>query len=340
MTLSSRNHRVLQVLLPLSVLTACTILVLTPFFTLHADRLSTAVTLDLAITAPLLFWLAGGKPRIAVRVFVLGLLAAGLLLSGRTHPLLDQLRRWVSPVIEAGVLFLLVRGIYRSRKLPGAKKGDFLMQGRLILGRVLGSEKAGDVLISEFAVFYYLFAGSVRRESVFSYHRKNGIRAILYLFLFCIVAETIGVHFLVALASKPIAWVLTVLGVYTLLQVLAHCRAIGVRPIFIEGGTLYLRNGLVADVDVSLDNIAGIRVLSRPESGNVAREIAGAGAEAMRLGLLGAFETPNIRLDLYRSVTVYRPFGIRRTAKTLFFYADQAEALIAAVQPMGSSGTE
>ena len=311
-------------------MTASAAIVISPLFQRHAEPLSSAITLDLAVSAPFLYWLAGGKRRTAIRLFVVGLLLAGLLLHGKPHPLLDQLRKWVSPVVEAGVLFLLVRGIARARRRRSNGQGDFLELGRPVLAEALGSVRAADVLISEFAVFYYLFAGPGKLVGqTFSYHRRNGIRSVLYAFVFCIVAETAGVHFLVGHFSGPTAWVLTGLGVYTLLQLLAHCRAIRTRPILLDDGRLYLHNGLVGDVSVALDDIAEIRVMTQRE----ARLAGGPNAKnEMRLGLLKAFESPNIRLTLRRPATVYRPFGIRKEAAVILFYVDEPEMLAAAIR--------
>src|SRR4051812_38320037 len=84
MTTLPRPNWPLALGLPLLVMTACSILVCTPLFLHHDQRLSTAIVLDLTLTAPLLYFLAIRKTSISnattIRIFLLGVLLAGLLL--------------------------------------------------------------------------------------------------------------------------------------------------------------------------------------------------------------------------------------------------------------------
>ena len=95
MTAISQPRRIWMIGLPLLVWIGCSLLVISPGFPLKGDQLSTAVTLDLTLTAPLLYFLVirgTGVPKMTVlRVFIAGILLAGLLLHNRPHFFLSLL---------------------------------------------------------------------------------------------------------------------------------------------------------------------------------------------------------------------------------------------------------
>jgi len=153
------------------VMIACTILVFSPAFLLKGDQLSTAVTLDLTITAPLLYFLVIRRTQVSkmtvVRVFIAGLLLAGCLLYNKPHFLLSLLKTWVAPLAEGALLFLIAKKIYRASR--SAKKGrkeereDVLSRCRVMWTEVTGNERAGGILASEMAVLYYAFVPRKKR---------------------------------------------------------------------------------------------------------------------------------------------------------------------------------
>ena len=354
-------------------MTACTILVFSPVFLLKGDQLSTAVTLDLTVTAPLLYFLVIRRTRVpkmtVVRVFVLGLLLAGLLLYNKPHFLLSLLKTWVAPLAEGTLLFLIVKKFYqasRSAKKPGKEeRGDVLSRCRLLLTEVTGNEKAGGILASEMAVVYYAFVPRKKAKAragdgldvpaeTFTSYKTNGILLVLGVFCCCFMVETVGLHFLLALWNKQVAWILTTLGAYTALQLYAHMRAVRIRPIRIGEESLQLRNGLVADAAVLFDNIDAIefdrqRAGSARRGGQAAARTAGKTtqpsapeantslpslptARVVKLALIKGLENHNIQLRLKQPIQVHRPFGIRQEADILLFYVDRPEEFLAAVR--------
>jgi hypothetical protein len=329
MTTSSRPNWSLALGLPLLVTVICAVMVYSPFFAEQNARLSTAVTLDLTVTAPLLYFLAIRKTsvpkRTVVRVFVAGVLVAGLLLGSRS-PLLHGIKTWISPVIEGAVVITVIWNIRQARRKVGSAEMDMLMQLRTLAANILGNERAGDVMGSELAVIYYALAGRRRKETAqrrleFSYARASGAIPVLNVFLMAMVAESIGLHFLIARWSVPVAWVLTGLSAYTMLQLYAHMRAMKIRLVRLKEGILYLRNGLAADARVRVDNIEEITLTKRS-----AREEG-----VLKLALFGALEAHSICIRLRQPITVSRMFGIRRQAKVLLFAVDEPEELREAI---------
>jgi hypothetical protein len=309
--------------LPLLVTAICAVIVYSPFFAAHSTRLSTAVTLDLTVTAPLLYFLAIRKTavrkRTVIRVFVGGVLVAGLLLGGRSS-LLHGIKTWISPVIEVMVVGSVIWKIRGSRRV-GVGESDVLTQLRRVMASVLGSERLGDLLGSELAVFYYSLRGGTSKDG-FSYVRASGAAPILGIFLMAMLAEGIGFHFLIARWNVTTAWILTGLSAYTMLQLYAHLRAMKARPIQVKGGVLYLRNGMAADACVCLDNIEEITLTTRAVKGD----------GVFKLALFGALEGHTVCIRLRQPVTVVRMFGIRRQASVLLFAVDEPATLQKAIK--------
>ena len=341
------------------VMTACTIIVFSPAFPLKGDQLSTGITLDLTITAPLLYLLVIRRtqaPKMTVvRVFIVGILLAGLLLYNKPHFLLSWLKTWVAPLAEGVLLFMIGRKFYQASRsvseLKKEDKEDFLGRCRSMLTEVTGNEKAGGILSSEIAVLYYAFVPQKKRRAgsglnelssaaVFTSYKTNGILLVLGVFCCCFLVETVGLHFLLALWNKKLAWILTTLGAYTALQLYAHMRAVRIRPIQIGDQSLQLRNGLVADASVRLDNIAYIGIEGRKAARSTERaksstaEAAASSPEIhpVKLALIKGLENHNILIRLKQPILVHRPFGIRQKANTLLFFVDRPEEFLAAVR--------
>ena len=352
-SLTKKPNWTLAIGFPLLVMITCTILVFSPVFSLKPDSLSTAVTLDLTLTAPLLYFLVirGTKvPKMTVvRVFIVGLALAGFLLHDKPHFLLGLLKTWLAPVAEGLVIFLLAKKLYRARRTAATlhEDTDFLVRSRIILSEMTGNEKAGHVLASEMAVLYYAFLPQKKRlPGAFTAYKTNGILLILGVFLCMFFVETLGLHLLIGLWSKKLAWVLTTLGLYTALQLYAHMRAIRSRPILLGDQFLHLRNGLAADVSVQIDNIEQIeldtnrmqvpnrmqipanKTTPQPSRPNASP----AEPSTVKLALIKGLENHNIRLRLKQPLLVNRVFGLQKKADSLLFFVDQPEDFLAAIR--------
>jgi hypothetical protein len=146
------------------------------------------------------------------------------------------------------------------------------------------------------------------------------------------VGEAIPLHFLVRRWGAVAAALSVTLHVYTVLWLVGDLRALVLRPIRIEGGTLLLRIGLRWEADIPLAAIAAVER---------------SGTEGLRLGVLGS---PNLVLRLRErhqcsglsasarrrgdpgaSITLHGPFGIRKTSDVLLLQVDDPEGLARAL---------
>jgi uncharacterized membrane protein len=99
---------------------SCLLITFTSKFTASNLLLSNAFLGDLLITAPLIYFLAIRKSNVSkltvFRVFVAGLLMAGLVMPLHSNPLLQFIKTWISPVIEALVIFIICKKFYAANK--------------------------------------------------------------------------------------------------------------------------------------------------------------------------------------------------------------------------------
>ncbi len=250
----------------------------------------------------------------------MGLLFAGFILRSHANPILQIIKTWISPLVELFVIFIIGRKFYMANKKAKAANGnkvDFLMHCRSVLFQVLGSEKVANIISSEVAVMYYAFFSgkekSIDYKTKFTSYKENGLLLILGVILSIFLIETTGVHFLLSLWSKTIAWVITGLSLYTCIQLFAHIRAIKARPIIINTHSFEVHNGLAGDACFQLDNIEKIE-MSNKKPGD---------RESIKISLLKGLENHNIVVYLKNPIEVTKIFGIKKQTDTVLFFVDK-----------------
>jgi hypothetical protein len=303
---------------------ACFLVTLTSKFATNPSILSNAILADLLITAPVAWLIMIRKTQVSkftgLRVFVVGLLIAGWLLKGHQNTLLHFTKTWISPLIELFVIIFIVRKFHvanRKTKAAGLNSADFLLYCRSVLCRVIGNEKAGNIIASEIGVLYYSFLMRCNKvidyKSNFTSYKENGIILVLATFLSLFLVETIGTHLLLSLWSRQIACVLTVFGLYTSLQLYAHINAIKARPISLNSDSLNIRNGLAGDAFIKYANIEKFE-LSKAKP---------AGRNAIKIALINGLENHNCIIYLKEPIEVTKVFGIKKITDTVLFFVDR-----------------
>jgi hypothetical protein len=131
--------------------------------------------------------------------------------------------------------------------------------------------------------------------------------------LFLFITETVGAHFLLSIWNKTFAWVVTALSLYTCLQLFAHIRAIGARPIVISNAGLAIHNGLAADAFIEMGNIEKFEMTNKLPAGGM----------AVKLSLLKTLEGHNCVIWLKQPIEVTKIFGIKKQADTILFFTDK-----------------
>lgn len=285
-------------------------------FATGGDLLAFAIAADLVLVLPGLYYLllvrGGGLPALTVLpVFLLGLVLASTVVPPG-HGVRELLHLLALPVelLLIGVLVYRARALVRAYRQEGGDAPRFEEAFPRAAREALGSLRVVDLFASEVIVLYFALAAWRRRPAVpegavaYTAHRDRAWGGIAFALGMVLVVEIVVVHILVSLWSATLAWVLTALGIYSLLWLVGDFRALVLRPSLLTHDTLRLRIGMRWAADVPLSQVQSIRAYTPADSN---RPIP-------RLTVVGE---PRHVLELAAPVEVRGLFGTRRTAQEL-----------------------
>ena len=316
------NRNLINFGIPIGLL-AILIFLMKSSFLKGNDTLSLAITADLLLTVPLVYFLLIRKSQIpkttVIPVMVLGLLIGSYFLPKESQTYLNLFKNWALPVIELSiftfVLFNFRKAINAYKKLKRVTP-DFYDTLKNVCNDIL-PKKLVLPFATEVAVFYYGFIDWKKRKlnsNEFTYHKKSGTPSLLGGCIMVIGIETIALHFLLAKWSPVFAWILTGLSLYTAIQVLAFAKALSKRPISIEDSTLTLRYGIMNETRISHLDIEAV-VLSKKglEKDKLTKT----------LSPLGELESHNVIINLKRENTLIGLYGIKKKYKIIGLHIDE-----------------
>lgn len=292
----------------------------------HPRLLADALTLDLIVTVPLVYWFLAvrraGWPRLSVvPVFVLSVAGTRLVPGLEAGRLLHGLE-WVAIPAELLLLTIVARRAFAmSRALRVSQGGDALESLRRAAIELVEIERAAEIIAYEAAVLWYAVVGGGRHGTppgafVFGVRRRSGYGPVLVGLFFALIAEAIAVHLLVRRWSVVAAWILTILTAYAALWLIGDFRALGRRTILVTGDALIVRLGLRWSVRVPLDAIRAVRAAESPGP---------AAPDHLRAVILGA-ERQVVELD--SELVAVGFYGIRRRVRSIGLSVDEPERFL------------
>ncbi|HTO99197.1 MAG TPA: hypothetical protein VMK66_19255 [Myxococcales bacterium] len=276
----------------------------------HPQAVRAAVLFDLSLVPAALWWALVvrrglARPRTVARVAV-AFVALCALLFGR------EVRLLAIP-LELALIWLAAVSVRRA--LLARRAADAASALRAGLADALGDSALARALAAELAVFWYaLFSWGRPAPAGSTAYKRAGWVAIYCAILLACAAEAIPLHFLFRRWGPLAAGLSLAVHVYTALWLIGDLRALVLRPLRVEGGTLLLRIGLRWEADIPLSSVVKVE--------------RGPAAEGRRLGVLG---TPNLTLWLREPQQLIGPFGIRKTARVLQLQVDDPDRLAAAL---------
>lgn len=267
-----KNRNLINFGIPLALL-GTLILLMNSSFLNGNDTLNFAITADLLLIVPLVYFLLIRKSEIpnttVIPVMIIGLLVGSYFLPQQSQTYLSIFKTWALPVIEISALIFViikVQGAIRKYKALKGSTPDFfnalvntcqeILPKRLVLP-----------FATEVAVFYYGFINwktKEIRENEFTYHKKSGTPALFYAVILIIAVETVAIHFLLTQWSSVAAWILTALSIYTAIQVFGFAKSLSKRPISINKESLTLRYGILNEVEIPLSDIDKVELSRKP----------------------------------------------------------------------------
>ena len=295
-----------------------------------------AVTIDLVVVAPLLYWLlvvrgTAVRARTVLPVAALGAMMASLLLPASQRETLRVLR-WALAPAELALLYVAGRRAARALRptegAPAAARPDVLVALRDALREILPARAVADAVAFAVALLHYALLSWRARPDVrpgtvaFPAHRRSGLGAVVAAVGLLGCVEATVVHLALQSWSARGAWLATALSVYGLLWLVGLYRAVVLRPTLLAGDALVVRVGLLWTATVPLGSVAGATRATFPYP------------PRRSPGYLRAapFGDPQLLLTLTEPLTVEGPYGRRREVRLVGLAADDPAALLAALE--------
>jgi hypothetical protein len=329
---SARRHSAFLALVALTaaVYAVEALVVRSPHFALHPQLFAGAVAFDLTIGVPFLYWLLVVRPGHArastlLFVFLVSLLGARLVLPVAQHGLLAYQWLLVAPLELGIVAYVIVKIRRTARGLRGATT-TFDVPERIAaaLHEAFPNPIVGRLLATEVTLVWYALASWQRAPHVppqaraFSYHRANGLAALLWAFVAVSVVELFVVHLLVHGYSSRAAWTLSAVSMIGIVWLVGFIRALVLRPVLVFPDRLVARGGILWTAEIPRDAIEAV------ESGWAVRAPASETPGYIRITPVAQ---PNVLLRLRTDVEAYGLYGRRRRVRVMALSVDKPAAL-------------
>lgn len=294
-------------------------------FSAHPTALSIGITADLLLTAPLVYFLLIRKTKVpnttVVPVFILGITLATLIIPKDQQFLLSLAKTWVVPVVEVGVLILIIRKVRKmTARLSQAREADrdFFSALNKVCSEVL-PPKMAPVLANEIAILYYGFVDWKRSKpgpTEFTSHKQATTSSLLFGVLLMVAVEVPVLHILLQKWSSLAAWILTILSIYSGLQILGILKSLPRRFTVIRNGHLVIRQGILSESSIPIEDILSVSLSSReidPEE------------DIEWFSPLRELDSHNVILTLKRENEMTQLYGFKRSFRKLALHIDEKE---------------
>lgn len=314
----------LSALLALVTLGSSTFIASRPDLIAHPG-VSLGVTIDLLLFLPLAWLLITrrtGIPKFTIiPVSLLTLLTATIIIPEGYQQHLNFIKTYLLPVLELAFIgFIFLKSFktlsHISKQLSPEK--DALEEIRRSCLTLIDSERLASVVATEIAMFYYVLGSwkaMIPGKTQFSTYRESGILSIFAGVLLILAVETIWLHAYLQKIDLTLAWIITGLSIYSGLQVFAHIKALRSRGHILNPDQLTLRYGLFSEVHIAYNNIDELVFTSENPTSRSEKKLA----------LLGEMEPHNLMIKLKQPVTIYKIYGLRSQAASIYFQCDQKE---------------
>ncbi|MGB0864457.1 MAG: hypothetical protein ACPGXZ_16150 [Saprospiraceae bacterium] len=323
------SYKLLFVGIALSILVAEYFMMQTTVFTERTNTLSLAITLDLVIGIPVLYYFLIIKkteiPLASILVLYLGMVTlTGFLMPNNPYIHWFEWSLILTEGLLIGIVVFNFRKIIRIYRAESPKKADFIVNLETAFTAVLG--KASGFLTGEIAIMRYCFYWKAPIEAfeehqIFTMHKKSGAVAIYVAFIMATLVEATAVHVLLNEWKPTLAVVLLILSIYSLLYLVGAAVAITKRPILIEGNKIIFRVGVFYYLELDKTQIEKIEPIKKIDETD--KTILNTAAFLMT--------SPNFLLHFDAPVTVKGIYGIKKTTQKMAVFVDDKIAFEKAI---------
>jgi len=296
----------------------------------HPHVVAAGLAFDLTLTVAFFAWLlpvrsGAWAPASLLAVLVVGVAAARRILPDSERAVSSGLVA-LGAVAEAALLaWISARSVAALRTRTDSAE-DLDLHGRIrrAARAILWNRLIADVAAFELSVLAY--ALGPRRAphvpagaSAFAYHRRVPYGPVVAALAMVVAAETYPIHLLLRRWQPTAAWLVTFLGLYTLVYLVADWRAAKIRPHLLDGETLTVRTGLRWSARLSLATVAAVERRAPPRDGG----------KPLRAALVGG---ANLWIRLAEPAEAEGPYALRRRVSTIALSVDAPDRFVAALE--------
>ncbi len=318
----SISRKILNYGFPILMLIFSIGLALSNYAKQHTELYS-AITYDLILTTPLLFFFLSKRKvsKLAIGLFIsAGIIAAYFVIPDSEKLHFNLIRFLLLPLIELSILGSIIYFTYKTInefRTNSNENTDYLISFQESGTKAFNNQLFGKLFGAELAMIHYAFfnwKSTPIANNEFSYHNENGTVSLIAGFMMVLVFETIGAHFLVAKWNPLIAWILTVISIYTFVMLFAHIKAIKKRPHRLNTDSIDLKLGLFGTTKIPFDQLEKIEFTNK-----ISDELKGKSCQFTPLGSMESFNTV---LHLKNKVDCEFMYGFKRKYKTILINLD------------------
>ncbi|MEQ8472296.1 MAG: hypothetical protein RIC35_13980 [Marinoscillum sp.] len=287
--------------------------------------LSLAITADLLITVPLIYYLLVRNTKIpnttTIPVLIIGMVLGSYFLAAEEQLYLELFKTWILPLIEVTILTVVivkVRKAINKYKALEDRSPDFYTTLKYTCAQIL-PKKLVMPFATEVAVIYYgLINWKSRKlqENEFTHHKESGTPALMGAFVFIILTETITFHLLLDSWNTVVAWIFTGLSLYTALQVIGFAKSLAQRPITINQNSITLKYGILNEVEIPFTELEDVELSTK--------ELEKA-PQTKTLSPLGGLESHNVVLYLKSEHELIGLYGLKKRFTVLALHVDKPQ---------------
>ncbi len=299
-----------------------------------------AVTLDLTLVVPALYWLlvirpAGAAIGRVVAVFVLSFIGARFVLLPGQREYLMYVRFLGVPAELAAIAYIVIKVRRASRGFrSAAAHADVPERIEAALADAFPYRAVGRLIGTEITVLYYALFSWGRPPHVpegadaFTFHRRSGLIALLSAVIGAAVVELFVMHLVVHAFSPRWAWALSFVSAIGVLWLIGFTRAIVLRPVLVTTQGVLVRSGIQWTVALPF------AALDRVDTGHV-KAPAGRVADHLRIGGSGR---ASAMIHLREPVGATGIYGRRKQVRTISMALDDPAAFADALRLRGEIG--
>ena len=311
---------------PLLMYSTLVLLINSSLFSAHSSSLSSAITLDLLLTIPFVYFLLIRKTSIpkttVVPLIMLGVITGTIILPLDHQHYLIFFKDWILPVLELTILAFVIYKLVKTIRLYKGHKisvsFDFFTALKATCYEILPKVFVIPV-VTEIAVFYYGFIHWKKKKlksNEFSYHKDSGSIGLFTTLIFLIAIETLAFHLVLARWNMTIAWIFSGISLYSGIQILGFTKSMLSRPHSIDNDRLYLRYGMMNETIIAMEDIVSIDLSTKELESNT---------HTRSLSALGSLEGHNVVIRLKKENTLVGLYGIERPFTTLGVHVDNKQ---------------